>query len=508
MIVSKNKLFFFILLFILISTPVFAQELSVEKSVKEGIIPVGGQATVVLKFTNPFDVDIPITIVDKNIFANNGIDIQCLEQTIPKKSEIAFEYSPITAYIEGKYKLEKAKITYISPLSGKEESVDSNTYVMDVGEGITKAQEQGITTIYNCNGTNMQSTSYSSSSSSQEQASDSQPDTQDKLKNINQQDNQNMQGLKNEMLEEQKKQQEQMQQLEKTIESNQEMYDEHKKLEDNGYKLSEKDISPESRETGDFEYKYQKENGDTASIKGNVANGSVEDISSFSSDDERRLKKALENNTEFKKALEGLKKEGFSVESKSIKPTTANMTNYNYQMSNPETNETAEIFGNMTMEGNVTSVEVEKHNNKKFPWFFAYLAALIALCCYLWSKYIKKPETLTIVEPQKKEKPINYKKESKKMLDAAEKLYSRGQKKQAYEKASEAVRFFFKHKFETDKKELTATETIILLKKEKKDTKNIKAFFNTTNLVNFAKYKPNDRDFTKILKIGNSVVSG
>ncbi len=508
MIVSKNNLLFFILFIVLFSSSVFAQELSVEKSVKEEIIKVGGQATVVLKFTNPFDVDIPITIVDKNIFANNGIDIQCLEQTIPKKSEIVFEYSPITAYLEGKYTLEKAKITYIDPLTEKEESVESNTCVIDVEKGNTTIPQQGITTIYNCNGTNMQSTSYSSSSSSQEQASNSQPDTQDKLKNINQQDNQNMQGLKNEMLEEQKKQQEQMQQLEKTIESNQEMYDEHKKLEDNGYKLSEKDINPGSGETGDFEYKYQKENGDTASIKGSVNNGSVEDISSFSSDDERRLMDALENNTEFKKALEGLKKEGFSVENKSINPITTNMTSYNYQMSNPETNETAEIFGNMTMEGNVTSVEVEKHNNKKFPWFFAYLTVFMALGYYLWSKYIKKPETPVIVEPQKKEKPINYKKESKKMLDAAEKLYLDGKKKQAYEKASEAVRFFFKHKFETDKKELTATETITLLKKEKKDTKNIKAFFNTTNLVNFAKYKPNDKDFKKILKIGNSVVGG
>ncbi len=506
MIVSKNNLLFFILLFILISTPVFAQQLSVEKSVKEDSIKVGGQATVVLKFTNPFEVDIPITLVDKNIFANNGIDIQCLEQTIPQKSEIMFEYSPITAYLEGKYTLEKANITYMSPLTGKEESVESNTYIIDVEKGITTAQEQGITTIYNCNGTNMQSTSYSSSSSSQEQASDSQQDTQDKLKNINQQDNQNMQGIKKEMQDEQRKQQEQMQQLEKTIESDQEMYDEHKKLEDNGYKLAEKDINPESGETGDFEYKYQKENGDTASIKGQVKNSSVEDISSFSSDDKRRLMDALENNTEFKKALEDLKKEGFSVENKSIAPSTANMTNYNYQMSNPETNETADVFGNMTVQGNVTSVEVEKHNDKKFPWFFVYLAALIAGGYYLWAKYLKKPEIPVIAEPQKKEKPINYKKESKKMLEVAQKLYLDGKKKQAYEKASEAVRFFFKHKFETDKKELTATETINLLKKEKKDTKNIKTFFNTTNLVNFAKYKPNDRDFNKLLKIGNGVV--
>ncbi|NOR85869.1 hypothetical protein GQ473_07180 [archaeon] len=526
----KNIIFISIcLIYILfIITPTYAQELIVEKHIKElpENLKEGEKVTVMLKITNPFDTDLPIKIVDKNIFANNGLDIECLEQIIPKQSTVELEYTPITAYVEGKYTLEKAKITYNDTITKNEIEVESNTYDLRIEKGTTSTStiQQGITTINKCDGKNTQSTSYSSqSSNSQEQKQkeqEQQQNTQNKLNNINQENSQNMQNLQKEMQEEAQKQAQQKKEMEEQIESNKKMYNEHKKLEEEGYKLAEKNITPESNNSGngDFEYKYQKENGDKASITGNVNNKNVENISSFSSNDERRLMKALENNTKFNKEKETLEKEGFELQNKSITPTTTNMTNYNYQFSNPNTNETAQIYGNITKDENVTSVIVEKENNKKFPWVLIYLAILLIAGYYYWSKYIKKP---TITEPIKipPKKPINYHKKALSMLNLAEKTYEIGNKKEAYEKASYAVRYFYKYKFESDKidqnesknnptkKELTGSEVINI--SNKKDTKNktkLREFFNITNLVNFAKYKPNDSDFNKILKIGNDVI--
>ena len=525
--IRKNILFAFILTLYIFTNiaPAFALDLTVEKYIKENTtITEGEKVTVMLRITNPFDTDIPIKIVDKNIFANNGLDIECLEQTIPKQTTVELEYTPITAYVKGDYTLDKAKITYNDTTTNNSKEIESNTYKIKIEKGITSTStiQQGITTINKCDGQNSQSTSYSSQSTNpqqndEQQQQDSQ-DTQNKLNNINQENSQNMQNLQKEMQEEMQKQQQQQKEMEQQIESNKEMYDEHKKLEDEGYKLSEKNINPKENNSGDFEYNYQKENGDKASITGNVNNKSIENISSFSSDDERRLLKALENNTDFKNAKNNLEKEGFELQNKSITPTTTNMTNYNYQFSNPTTNETAQIYGNITKDENVTSIIVEKQNNNKFPWILIYLTTLLIAGYYYWSKYIKKPITIeTITAPPKK--PINYHKKALSMLNLAEKTYERGNKKEAYKKASYAVRYFYKYKFESDKidqneskndstkKELTGTEVInIANKKDIKNKTKLREFFNITNLVNFAKYKPNDKDFNKIITIAKEVI--
>ena len=67
-----------------------------------------------------------VWIVDKNIFGNNGIDIQCLERMLPNQREITLAYDPITPYAPGSYTLEPAKVTYTNPETGKEETVESN----------------------------------------------------------------------------------------------------------------------------------------------------------------------------------------------------------------------------------------------------------------------------------------------------------------------------------------------------------------------------------------------
>ena len=513
--IGVKKILFFLLCLIFLASPALAEEMTVEKLVKEENISVGSPVTVVLRFDNPFDYDLPIRIVDKNIFANNGIDIECLDQIIPKNSMVDVEYSPIIAYAEGSYTLERALVNYTNPETEEDTKIESNKYDLEVLPGATNVQTEGITSIYKCDNINMQSTSYSSSSESSEQSQteeeqqqqeEQQQNTQDKLQNIDQQNPQNMQELKQEMQEEMQRQEAEKQEMMKQIESDPKTFEEHQKLQEEGYQLSEKNVNPTSEDSGEFEYEYQKENGDTASIKGDVKNGSVENVSSWSSDKERRMMDALENSTEFKEAMSELEKEGFQVENKSISPSSANMTNFQYQLSNPDTNSTATIQGSMTTEGNVTRLVVEKDGDKRSPWFILYIIVGALIGYYVWQKYLKKePMALVGVAPVKKK--INHKKDALRMLASAEKMFASGRKKDAYEKVSYAIRFYFKHELESEKKELTATDALNLIRGSGRwNQKEVKQFFDICNLVNFAKYEANKKDFEKILRIGAGVV--
>ncbi len=149
-----------------------AKKLEVQKLVDYGNnkeIKVGDEVTISLKFKNPFNREIPVRIVDRNVFGDNGLDIKCLEYTLPAKEESVLTYSePIVPFKPGKYTLDAAKVTYTNPETGKRETVESNTLDLEVKANNTlpQRQAQGITTIYHCNGTNIHSTSYSSYGSS------------------------------------------------------------------------------------------------------------------------------------------------------------------------------------------------------------------------------------------------------------------------------------------------------------------------------------------------------
>ncbi len=147
-----------------------AKTLDVRKVVENADnIKVGDEVAILLQFKNPFKQAVHLQIVDRNVFGNNGLDIKCLEYTLPAKEESVLTYSePIVPFKPGNYTLDAAKVTYTNPETGKCETVESNTLNLEVNANNTlpQGQQQGITTIYQCNGTNIRSTSYSSSGSS------------------------------------------------------------------------------------------------------------------------------------------------------------------------------------------------------------------------------------------------------------------------------------------------------------------------------------------------------
>lgn len=579
--------FFCAFALLIASQPVFsAQQLSIQKALKTSDITVGGNVEIILKFENPFGKAIPLKIQDKNILGGNGVDIQCMEYTIPEQKSVDVSYPAIQAFESGDFILESAKITYTNPETEKEENVTSKEIEVSIKKSATvqNIQQQGITTVYQCNGVSMQSTSYSSSSSSsqnqqnqnqnnpqqnqqnQQQAQNQMNQMRDKINSM-QQGNQNMDQIKQEMQKQAQKEEAEKQEMLKKAESSPDFQKQDQELKKQEYQQSEKIASPEQSQNGEsnpnegsFEYRYKKQNGETASIKGDMQNGTVRNLQKWSSGDEKNAAKGIENSSQFQKLEEELKKQGFQLQNKSITPdaksarqnqdqgakaqqsasqgnnaqqsnnqnaqtqnqgtnqsenaaqqnaTSKTAASFQYTYANPATNATASISGNATILGNttnITKINLEKKDEKKNNFWYGLLALLIiAAAAYLYYKKTRKAPVVPAAAKEKKKKPLDYRKKARQMIEDAEKLFDRGMQKEAYVKVSRAVRFYFKHRF--DKTEMTSSDILRSVGSEDAEyIKNVRECFSICDLVNFAKYEPNARDFRKVAGLAKDIV--
>ena len=510
-----KRILFLIFLALFLQNIVLANSLQVEKIIDKSDIKTGDNVTILLKFTNPFGKKIPIKIVDKNIFGNNGLDIKCFEYILPEKRETTVAYEPIKPFKAGEYTISPAQINYTNPETGKKETIKSNSLHVSVKDSGIKGQIQGITSIYRCNGVNMQSTTYSSSGSftmqvgsniqqSNQQTNQRGQTIQNKIENN--QLNQNTNAIKQQM-EKQIREQKQMEEsFRKNIESNPEFLKKHEKLLNSGYQLKNSSFNPKSNNTGTFEYTYQKQNGETAEIKGEMENGTMKKLMSLTQEEKNAILDKLRKNKKFKELNEKLLKQGFNQSKIEFKQITENQTKVtvNYQNNLGENkNITADYIKDEIKNVNL---EEKKEKKERNDLWILLLIAVIGLVCLIYKKYFKKTEEVVLELPEKKTRSVDYKKEVKRMISEAEELFKNKKEKDAYEKVSQALRFYFSNKLKINA-EVTNTELLEVLKKRKsKDYKKIKNCLNLCTLVEFAKYKANKKDFNKIISIVKDIV--
>jgi hypothetical protein len=361
-------LIFFFALTLAVATA--SKKLEVQKLLDNGNnkeIKVGDEVTILLKFKNPFNREIPVRIVDRNVFGNNGLEIKCLEYTLPAKDESVFTYRDrIVPFKPGKYSLDAAKITYTNPETGKCETVESNTLDLEVKANDTllpgqQQHVQGITTIYQCNGTNIRSTSYSSYGSSF---------------NI---------------------------------------------------QIGSSSHSNEQQQSGG---QHQE------SIEKRVTNNQI-------SQNTGQLKKELEK-------------------------------------------------------------EIQEQN----PWWLLLLipiAGVIATGWFILGKYLKKPKTPSFAIEQVV--PPDYVREARRMVEEAEQLFKDNGEKDAYERISQALRFYFSYK-QGIKQELLKSELMDALrgKVDADMYSKVQECLDWCEKVEFAKYKPNEKDFEKIIGVTKEII--
>ena len=432
-------------------------------------IKVGDKVIVKLQFKNPFKQPIPLRIVDRNVIGNNGLDIRCLEYTLPAKEESVFAYSdPIVPFKPGKYTLDAAKITYTNPETGKRETVESNTLDIQVKANNSQRQlqgqqTQGITTIYQCNGTYIHSTSYSSSGGS-----------------FNIQIGSSTHSYGNKQPQSGSGGQQHQESIEKRITNNQ--------IVQNGGKLK-KELEKEMQQ-----HKEQEE----------------------------RIWKELTKNPDFLKYDKQLRNAGFNQTSASFNLVSQNHTQVTIPYRNESTGAERRIkadYINGTIQ-NVTLETVPEQNHKEeqrgSPWWLLLLIPLmgvIATGWFIFDKYLKKARRKeiqpqpTIAVESAQSLDFDYVSEARRIIKEAEQLFTDGREKDAYEKVSKAIRFYFSHKLGI-KRELLNTELMNALK-GRTDTETyskVNKCLDLCGMVEFAKYRANREDFDKIVAMAKELI--
>lgn len=341
----------------------------------------------------------------------------------------------------------------------------------------------------------------------QEQYSQQQSETQQKANSMQQNTQQDMNSLKNQMQQEMQEIEQMKQEFGENVENNSEFKEAMEQLEKAGYKPESKELNPTDNESGDFKYDFKKENGETASISGSMEEGNMEEMVSETSEEMQQMKEALENDTKFKEMKEELEKNGFEMEEPQIDKITTNEAQANVPFMNPTTNQTANItadFENTTEKPTNITLH-EESGNMGFLWaFILVLIVIIGLMAY--NKYFRKDKKIVhLDEIQSKKEKIDYRKNAREILRQAKEFFDTGKQKEAYTKVSKGVRYFYKYELNFGK-EMARDMVIRELKARKKGYKKATECLDLCDLVKFAKYETNKKDFEKILRLAEEII--
>ena len=312
--------------------------------------------------------------------------------------------------------------------------------------------------------------------------------------------------LKQQMENQIKEQEAMKQEFQKKLAQNQEFQKEHQELLNQGYNLTDANFNPSSNNTGDFELKYQKPNGEQASLSGEMNNGKLENLQKDTPETRQELFNRLHENKQFQEYQKQLQKQGYSRQNTEISQQRDKTTvKVNYANQNNETaNITAEAVNNT-----IQNVELQKTETQKQDyWWILLVLLLLAVLGYLaYKKFSKKPKSPGIIIKKKEEKTFDYKSESIRLIEKAERLFEQKRYKDAYGIAGQASRLFLSYENRLNK-EITNDEIINFLREHKKGWKEAKECFDLCSLVEFAKYEANKTDFNKIIKQAKKIIDG
>ena len=322
----------------------------------------------------------------------------------------------------------------------------------------------------------------------------------------NNQMNQDTKALKQQMDKQAQEQKQMEEEFKKNLEKNKELQKKHRELTDKGYSLEESSLNPSANNSGKFEFNYRKPGGEKASLKGELKNGSMENLRSLTEEDKQEMLQKLRKNKQFQE-LNKKQLKGFNQTQPLFNQITQNHTKITVPYNNSKgksMNITAEYIDGKIEKVSLSEKKEEKKSNNLWIILLVLLGCILGWVIY--NKYFRPVKLQTEIPEINPNKPIDYKKEAKKMIVEAEELFDNKKEKDAYEKVSRGIRFYFSYKLGI-KKEITNTDLLKLMR-QKNIAKylDVQKCLNMCSLVEFAKYKPNRKDFDKIIGIAKKVV--
>jgi len=310
--------------------------------------------------------------------------------------------------------------------------------------------------------------------------------------------------LKQQMQNQLQEQQAMKEEFQKQLSQNQDFQKEHQELLNQGYNLTNANVNPSSNNTGDFELDYQNKNGEQASLKGHMDNGEMQSLQKDTPESRQEMLNQLQQNKQFQEYQKQLQRQGYSQQNTEVSQEQEK-TNVKVNYAN-QFNETATISADI-VNNTVQNVELQKaEKDKQNYWWILLILLLLAVFGYFAYKRLNnKPHQETYVVEKKKEKPLDYKSESIKLLEESKKLFGQKQYKDAYGTAGQALRLFLSYENKLNK-EITNDEIIKYLRDHKQRYKEAKEAFDICSLVEFAKYEANKKDFDKIINHTKKII--
>ena len=217
----------------------------------------------------------------------------------------------------------------------------------------------------------------------------------------------------------------------------------------------------------------------------------------------QEIKQRLMNSSVFRKLNRNMSARGYNLSKISVNPNGSFNLLYN------------KSIGSLNISGAVRNNSVIIHKQQKvnkqhkvkqtikpkhtnlMPLLWLIAVVVIGALIFFFNQP-KRP-----VKEKKVERTFDYKHEAERMLAVAESMFNAGRFKEAYGKANQAVRFYYGYKYNL--KETTNDELLEFLK-GRTDIKELKEMFDLCSLVEFAKYKPNKKDFFRILEIARKEI--
>ncbi len=322
----------------------------------------------------------------------------------------------------------------------------------------------------------------------------------------NNQLNQNTRALKQQMqnqLQEQKKMQEDFQ---RNLAANPEFQRQHQKLLNQGYNLSDSTINPVTNNTGAFEMEYMKPGGETASMEGEMVDGALRNLRSQTAEDRKRILEQLGRDAGFKKLDDGLRSEGFNQSQPVFNQLTQNHTRIvvPYGNGSVEKKITADYINASIQNVSLQEEVAEKEKREMDLWLPLSILVSALIAWMLYSRYWRRREEGEVEVPVEE---VDFVAEARALLEEAKRLFSEGREKDACERVSQAVRYYFSSRLGL-KRELIDVELLDILQgMGLSEYSDVRECLNLCSLVEFAKYKPNKKDFMDLIDTAEKVVT-
>ncbi|AKB51791.1 TPR repeat containing protein [Methanosarcina barkeri str. Wiesmoor] len=316
----------------------------------------------------------------------------------------------------------------------------------------------------------------------------------------NNQMDQDTSALKEQMQKQVQQQQQMQQQFQQQIAASQDFQKANQKLSDLGYNLTSMSTNPSSNNTGTFTASYEKQNGDKASIQGEMNNGTMKSLQTDTAEDKQKMRDLLSQNKDFQKYQKQLQDDGFNeVDSTFSQENNTTALQIQYENANNETAQINAKFEN----GSVEDVELVREQERNlYPIYLIGTLILLALAYLVYNKYSGKKEQETLVEEKipLQEENFDFREEAGKLVEKAISLYEEKQFKEAYGTAAQALRLYLSYKYGL-KKEVTNSELMNYLKNRDVEYEKFDRCLQLSSLVEFAKRMPDDGEFEEMIEI-------